>query len=119
MIRLAITAGQESDRTMKKLVLALSMVGVFAAGPAVAADEYKKVPAGDKQYASCVSYAQKRYDGGAEASPIAGQTKVQAWCTCMWNETPEDFTGGLVSFSESSKGKQMNKLCETYSDWGG
>lgn len=102
---------------MKKLVLAVSVAALFAGGPALAADAYNKVPAGDKQYASCLSYANQRYEGGSEKSPIAGQTKVQAWCTCMWNETPDDFTGGLVSFSESSKGKQINKLCEKYADW--
>lgn len=85
--------------------------------PALAADEYNRVPAGDGQYRQCLSYAAKLYEGGNEPSPIRGQTKAQAWCTCLWNETPDDFRGNLVAFSESSKGKSVNKICEKYSNW--
>ena len=84
---------------------------------AFAADEYNKVPAGDAQYRQCLSYAAKLYEGGNDKSPIAGQTKAQAWCTCMWNETPDDFKGNLATFSESAKGKATNATCEKYSDW--
>jgi len=35
----------------------------------------------------------------------------------MWNETPEDFKGNLVRFTETRKGKETNKLCEKHSDW--
>ena len=84
---------------------------------AMAATEYNRVPAGDPQYRQCLSWASKRYDGGDEPSPIRGQTKVQAWCTCLWNETPEDFSGNLVRFSETERGKRVNKICEAYSDW--
>ena len=85
---------------------------------AFAADEYNAVPAGDKQYAACLTYANKNYEGGNEKSPIAGQNKAQAFCSCMWNETPDDFKGSLAKFSESTKGKAVNKTCEKYSDWG-
>ncbi len=90
----------------------------LCAATAVQAQEYNKVPAGDAQYGQCLAYAAKLYEGGNEKSPIAGQSKAQAWCTCMWNETPEDFKGNLATFSESSKGKATNKICEKYADWG-
>ncbi|MDB5943669.1 MAG: hypothetical protein JWQ13_3235, partial [Ramlibacter sp.] len=90
-----------------------------ASGTVLAADEYNKVPAGDAQYRQCLSYAAKLYEGGGEKSPIKGQSKAQAWCTCMWNETPDDFKGNLALFSESRKGKATNATCEKYSDWGG
>jgi hypothetical protein len=102
---------------MKSSAIAL-LFALAAAGTAQAADEYNKVPAGDQQYQRCISYANRIYTGGNEASPIKGQSKVQAWCTCMWNETPDDFAGDLVKFSESPKGKAMNKTCEKYADWG-
>jgi hypothetical protein len=85
---------------------------------ASAAGEYNKVPAGNGQYSQCLSYAAKLYTGGDEKSPIRGQTKAQAWCTCMWNETPDNFRGNLATFSESRRGKEINKTCEEYSDWG-
>lgn len=100
-----------------KLVIAAALAAAFCS-PVFAADEYNKVPAGDAQYGQCISYANKLYEGGSEASPIRGQSKVQAWCTCLWNETPDDFKGSLVKFSESAKGKQVNKMCEKYADWG-
>jgi hypothetical protein len=103
---------------MKHVFAAAVAVGLFVSGAAFAADEYNAVPAGDAQYKNCVSYANKRYEGGTEKSPIAGQNKAQAWCTCMWNETPDNFSGGLVAFSESSKGARINKVCEKYADWG-
>jgi hypothetical protein len=103
---------------IKNLFAVAVTVGILSSAAAYAGDEYNKVPAGDKQYSSCVSYALKRYEGGEAKSPIAGQTKAQAWCTCMWNETPDNFTGGLVKFSESSKGEKTNRICEKYADWG-
>ena len=33
----------------------------------------------------------------------------------MWNE---QFPDDLVTFSETRKGKEVNKTCEKYSDWG-
>lgn len=98
--------------------LAATAVMLCAGHSAFAADEYNKVPAGDAQYSQCLGYAAKLYEGGNEKSPIAGQSKAQAWCTCMWNETPDDFKGNLVTFSETPKGKATNKTCEKYADWG-
>lgn len=66
------------------------------------AQQYNTVPAGDLQYAECLVYASKRYTGGEAASPIQGQNKMEAFCTCMWQETPEDFKGNLVRFSETA-----------------
>ena len=84
---------------------------------ALAGDEYNTVPAGDGQYAACLKYSASVYQGGDEVSPIKGQTKAQAWCTCMWNETPDDFKGSLAKFSETSKGKSTNAICEKYANW--
>jgi len=89
-----------------------------AATSVFAADEYNNVPSGDKQYAACISYSNKNYEGGNEKSPVKGQSKAQAFCTCMWNETTEDFKGSLAKFAETGKGKSTNKICEQYSDWG-
>lgn len=86
--------------------------------PALAGDEYNTVPAGDIQYRQCMTFVNKLYTGGDEKSPIRGQTKAQAWCTCLWNETPDDFKGSLLKFSESPGGKKINKVCEKYSNWG-
>ena len=106
---------------MKKIFIALTSLMMFCAThSALAADEYNAVPAGDAQYKQCKSYAAKLgWEGGEEKSPIAGQNKVEAFCTCMWNETPEDFKGNLATFSESEKGKKTNKICEKYSNWQG
>jgi hypothetical protein len=98
--------------TLTSAILLCTAATVFAA------DEYNKVPAGDKQYAACLTYANKNYEGGNEKSPIAGQNKAEAFCSCMWNETPDDFKGSLAKFSESAKGKAINKTCEKHSDWG-
>ncbi|PWC45791.1 hypothetical protein TSO221_15450 [Azospirillum sp. TSO22-1] len=91
-------------------------VVVGIAGVAVA-QQYNTVPAGDKQYARCISYSTSKYTGGEKASKIPGQTRAEAWCTCLWNETPDDFGGDLVKFSESGKGQATNKVCEVYSGW--
>jgi hypothetical protein len=88
-----------------------------ASGASLAATEYNAVPAGDPQYRQCLTHAARLYEGGKEKSPINGQTKEQAWCTCLWNETPDEFNGNLVKFSESAKGKRINKMCEAYADW--
>ncbi len=104
---------------MTRLLAALiSTLLLSAAGAALAKDEYNPVPAGDKQYAQCKAYAVKLgWEGGNEKSPIAGQTKVEAFCTCMWNETPDDFSGNLATFADSPRGKKINKTCEKYSNW--
>ena len=84
---------------------------------AFAADVYDPVPAGDVQFGQCLAYSATVYQGGNDASPIAGQNKAQAWCTCMWQETPEDFKGSLAKFSETPKGASTNKTCERYANW--
>ena len=99
-----------------KRTLSIALMMLLGTGAALA-QEYNRVPAGDAQYRQCLSYSAKLYEGGTEASPIKGQTKAQAWCTCMWNETPDDFKGNLVKFSETRKGKETNKVCEKYSNW--
>jgi hypothetical protein len=102
---------------MNRLVSAVAFtVALGTAGFAVA-QQYNTVPAGDAQYARCIAYSMSKYSGGDKASRVAGQTKAEAWCTCMWNETPDDFGGDLVKFSESAKGERMNKVCEVYSGW--
>lgn len=107
------------NENMNKLfAILLSVVVSCTATSALAADDYNAPPVGDKQYSSCISYANKTYEGGTAKSPVKGQSKAQAFCTCMWNETPDDFKGGLVKFSESSKGKATNEICEKHSDWG-
>ncbi len=104
---------------MKKLLLAIAAtLSVSAIGAAFAGEEYNTVPAGDAQYASCLAYSLTKYEGGGEKSPIKGQTKAEAWCTCMWNETSDDFRGSLAKFAETAKGAKINKMCEKYSNWG-
>ena len=85
---------------------------------AFAADTYNAVPASDAaQFAQCVTYANNKYTGGDAASPIAGQSKVQAFCTCVWNETPDDFKGNLAKFADTEAGAKVNGMCEKYSNW--
>ncbi|CAN5295432.1 hypothetical protein BH11PSE11_BH11PSE11_10480 [soil metagenome] len=105
---------------MNRLIASIvtSVVLAFATGSTFAGDEYNDVPAGDAQFKQCKAFAIKLgWEGGNEKSPIKGQTKVDAFCTCMWNETPEDFKGNLATFAESAKGKKINKTCEKYSNW--
>ncbi len=104
---------------MTRLLLSVfSALFLFATSAAYAGDAYDPVPAGDAQFAQCKAYALKKWEGGDAKSPIAGQTKAEAFCTCMWQETPEDFKGDLAKFSETSKGAAINKTCEKYSNWG-
>ena len=100
------------------LASTLSALILFVTGAAFASDEYKSVPAGDLQYAQCIANSLKKWEGGEASSPIAGQNKAEAFCTCLWQETDEDFKGDLAKFSETSKGKAVNKTCEKYSNWG-
>jgi hypothetical protein len=96
--------------------LALLVLLTFA-WPEVAAYVYNSPPQGDKQVASCVRFFNKYYEGGTAASPVKGQSKAQAFCTCIWNETPENFKGSLATFAESAKGKTANTICEKHADW--
>jgi hypothetical protein len=103
---------------MRALSIITSALLLLSASAAVsAADDYNRPPAGNAQYKQCLSYSATIYEGGNEPSPVKGQTKAQAWCTCMWNETPEDFKGNLVKFADTRKGKETNKLCEKHSNW--
>jgi len=102
----------------KLLTFLLSALMAVASHSAFAADEYNAPPDGDKQYSACIAYSNRNYEGGTDKSPVKGQSKAQAFCTCMWNETPEDFTGGLARFAETANGKKTNKICEKHSDWG-
>ena len=78
---------------MKRLLTALAATSLFAFAGSAMAQEYNTVPAGDAQYKQCLVRVNKLYEGGDEKSPIAGQNKAQAYCTCLWNETPDDFKG--------------------------
>lgn len=100
-----------------KAILFGTIAGLIGFGGVAFAQQYNAVPAGDAQFLECLAYSQSRYTGGAEASKIPGQTKAEAWCTCMWNETPDNFRGSLARFAETDKGAQMNALCERYSGW--
>lgn len=103
---------------MKTIVMAaVAAFALTVAAGAHAAGGYND-PQGDPQYAACVAKALKDYEGGGQQSKVAGQSNAEAWCTCMWNETPDDFSGDLVSFAESAQGKATNKLCEKHSGWG-
>lgn len=99
------------------LTFTAGLLTLIVGGTAIAQGGYNRPPIGDTQYAQCLVYADRLYEGGNEPSPVRGQTKAQAWCTCMWNETPDDFKGNLVRFAETRKGKETNKLCEKHSDW--
>ena len=102
---------------MTRLFLAAAAITLCGASLAFAADEYNTVPAGDLQFAQCIAYANGKYTGGEAASPIAGQSKAQAFCTCMWNETPDDFKGSLGKFADTAAGAKTNATCEKYSNW--
>lgn len=105
---------------MNKSLTSIASIFFLSAAPmAMAAGDYNDVPSSDPQYKQCIAYANKNYDGGNVASPIPGQTKVAAFCECMWNETSDDFKGNLAKFAETAKGKQINQTCEKYSNWGG
>lgn len=99
----------------RKMLLLVSAFSLCAS--AGFAQSYNAVPAGDAQFAQCKSYANGKYTGGTAASPVAGQSKADAFCTCMWNETPDDFKGNLGAFADTAKGASTNKTCETYSNW--
>ena len=102
---------------MKRLLTALAATSLFAFAGSAMAQEYNTVPAGDAQYKQCLVRVNKLYEGGDEKSPIAGQNKAQAYCTCLWNETPDDFKGNLSKFAESERGKKIDKVCTKYSNW--
>ena len=101
---------------MKKLLLGVAAAAaICASGAAFAAGGYNDAPWGDAQVQRCLRHANSTYTGGSEASNVAGQDKAHAWCECMWNETPDDFGGDLVKYSENHPG--VNKKCEKHSGW--
>lgn len=104
---------------MKKVYALAFAAAMSLPSFAFAADDYNAPPAGDSQYAACIVSSNKTYEGGDAKSPVAGQTKAQAFCRCVWNETPEDFRGDLAKFADSGKGKTVNAMCEKHSGWGG
>jgi hypothetical protein len=97
----------------------VTVLSLYAAGSAFAAGTYNDPPAGDAQFRECKTYSMNKWEGGGDKSPLAGQSKAEAFCTCMWNETPDDFKGSLAKFSETAKGASTNEVCEKYSDWHG
>lgn len=100
------------------LVSILSTFFLCAAQSALAAGDYPDVPAGDAQYKNCKIYSMNKWSGGGDLSPVPGQSKAEAFCTCLWNETPDDFRGGLATYSQTERGARINAICEKYSNWG-
>jgi hypothetical protein len=101
---------------LSRSFLASALLALTASG-ALAQGGYNRPPADDAVYGMCLAHSARVYEGGNAPSPLRGQTKAQAWCTCMWNETPEDFKGNLVKFSETCKDKETNALCGKHADW--
>jgi hypothetical protein len=100
---------------LKTILAAAIMLGTTTLA---LADTYNPVPASDgAMLQQCIAYANGKYTGGEAASPIAGQSKAVAFCTCMWNETPDDFKGNLAKFADTAAGAATNKTCEKYADW--
>ncbi len=102
---------------MKRLLTVAASLCLVAFAAPVFAQEYNKVPADDPQYKQCLVRVNKLYEGGDEKSPIRGQNKAEAYCACLWNETPDDFKGNLSKFADSDKGKKLDKVCTKYSNW--
>jgi hypothetical protein len=103
---------------MKKILCAMACVFTMSIGSsAMAAGGYNDVPKTDPQYLQCLVFSLTRYDGGTDRSPVPGQTKVEAFCECLWNETPDNFKGNLAVFSESSQGASVNRTCEKHANW--
>ncbi|TXT34888.1 MAG: Uncharacterized protein FD135_5188 [Comamonadaceae bacterium] len=101
----------------KTLLTTLTLALLGTMGQALARGGYNDVPPGDAQYKQCIRYANSNYENGGESSPIPGQNKAEAYCECMWNETPDSFRGNLVKFAESDRGAKTNKICEKHSGW--
>lgn len=103
---------------MKRTINTLVTIGLFATSAlALAQSEYNPVPSGDVQYRQCLVRVNKLYDGGDARSPIEGQNKAQAYCTCLWNEMPEDFKGDISEFANSPAGQSLDRICVKYSNW--
>ncbi|RZJ59367.1 MAG: hypothetical protein EON49_11605 [Acidovorax sp.] len=102
---------------MNKHLGSFLIMALMAVTGAASAADYNKPPADDKLYPACVKETNANYTGGNDKSPVRGQTKAQAYCMCLWNETPDDFKGSLADFAETPKGKSMKSACEKHSDW--
>ena len=99
-----------SNRKFRKINLCIAAAticfGFLSSSLKVSAQEYNRVPSSDNsQYSQCIAY-------------INGNYHAAAWCTCAWNETPEDFRGNLGQYAESNKGRALMKTCDQYSNWG-
>lgn len=101
----------------KTLIAAASLVLLGTMGQALARGDYNDVPYDDVQYKQCIRYANSNYEGGNARSRVPGQNKAEAYCECMWNETPDNFRGNLVKFAETERGTKTNRICEKYSGW--
>jgi hypothetical protein len=102
---------------MRKLAFAAAFL-LGTTTMAFAADTYNPVPSSDAaMLQQCITYATNKYTGGDAASLIPGQNKSMAFCTCMWNETPDDFKGNLAKFADTAAGAKTNATCEKYSGW--
>ncbi len=114
---------KSNERFLKKRIFCIAAAtisfGFLSSSLKVSAQEYNRVPASDNsQYSQCITYINSNYQGGSLMSPYKGQTKAAAWCTCAWNETPEDFKGNLGQYAETNRGKALMKTCDEYSNWG-
>ena len=107
------------DRTNAVSAASIACIVSMACIAPSKAQEYNRVPASyNAQYSQCISYVNSNYEGGSLMSPIRGQTKAAAWCTCAWNETADDFRGNLGAFYETPRGKSILKVCDAYANWG-
>jgi len=106
----------EKDVVVFKSLYAVT-VAMLAPCMVWAAGSYNDVPSSDPQFKQCIAYANNRYEGGNEASPVPGQTKVAAYCECLWNETPDNFRGNLAKFAETDRGARVDRICSRYSKW--
>ncbi|MBF0108186.1 MAG: hypothetical protein HQL76_03290 [Magnetococcales bacterium] len=94
----------------------LGLALLMQSGAAFAYTDYN-TPTDDGQFKNCVAYSTNKWTGGDEPSPVPGQSKATAFCTCLWNETPDNFRGGLAKFSESEAGAQLSNLCSKHANW--
>ncbi len=102
---------------MNSLLTSLATTGLLVFSGIAIAQDYNTVPADDAQYEQCLERVNKLYEGGGQKSPVKGQNKAQAYCTCLWNETPDDFRGNLSRFADSAEGKKLDRLCTKHSNW--
>ncbi|MBF0158286.1 MAG: hypothetical protein HQL58_02065 [Magnetococcales bacterium] len=102
---------------MRMFAIALFGLVALSQGTAASAAGDYTIPAGEAQYINCKNYSMNKWDGGGDPSPITGQTKAEAFCICLWNETPDNFRGGLAKFSETEAGAGLSARCSKYANW--